>query len=151
MKKLPKGFLVASECFLSEELKTAIKNFIELKGKFRDITNIINQAKKWNIAIQTPETRKIIEDGIIYFIKSLLNSPFQLTIIQAMNSLLEISFILENELNLFTIQNLFFEILVLKLPELEQADLTFELKKKILVEYRKSSERLLFVKNVKKL
>ncbi|MGA1870205.1 MAG: hypothetical protein ACMUJM_16835 [bacterium] len=148
---MPKDFLVASEGFLAEELKTAIKDFIELKGKFKDIFNIINRATKWGITIQSPEIEKIIEDGILYFIKRLLHYPFQITIIQAMNSLLEISSLLKYEFNLFAIQNLFFKILALKLPELDHADLTHELKKKILVEYRKASEKLLFSKNIEKL
>ncbi|MGA1869336.1 MAG: DUF3536 domain-containing protein [bacterium] len=145
---LPKGFLMAAECFLGEELETAVKNFIEMKGKYQDIINFINQAKKWGINIQHPDITQLIENGLLHFIESLLHSPFELTNIQVVNNLLDISYALNNELNLFNIQNVFFKIVVHRLPDLEQAEMSFELKKKILLEYRRLGERLQFAKNV---
>jgi len=109
---IPKGFLLATEYSLYDELVNELKNLSSLNGNGRWdwFLNIIQQAKQWEVKLSTPEVELLIRRQLEKRTLMLSQDPFK-SDLSTMHLLFELAKKIKLNLNLWQMQNYFQHLL----------------------------------------
>ncbi len=114
---VPQGFQLAAKYFLTGKLKSAMSDFVKSRKNWKSIIEIIEQSKKLQIYLDKDLITKEIKRHIELLFEQMAENPLENDLLLIINSLLDIINGLELEMEIWCIQNLFYDFFYNKLPK----------------------------------